>query len=375
MKSPRELERDESQPEGRLLALDALRGVMALLVAVYHFQVWTHVFKAGSRASSNVIAFGIHSVEGFFIISGFCFFYLYREGTFDLARGRAFYLKRFFRIAPLYYAVLLLNFVLQQRVGPFSWGGLLENLTLSFGLFHPNHSMVLGGWSIGLELVFYLTFPLLVWLSRLPFALLGLTVALALLVWPMSFHEVPAAPELQRFNAYVRISNHAFLFTLGGVFAALRRRSSWRLSTLSLGATLGLVLYLSLPRLPTFYDHFYVMTGDVRVACLLVASVVVLLCGLHRAGPSRLLAPFVWLGDLSYAVYLLHPMAWLAVSHLLGEQRRPWPSFWLGIGLTLLLSALAHALLEKPLLKLGRSLARRPDRKRQPHIAAETVPR
>jgi exopolysaccharide production protein ExoZ len=343
----------------RLLALDALRGVMALAVAVYHFQVWTHVLKAGSLASSSVIAFGIHSVEGFFIISGFCFFYLYQQQSFDLAQGRAFYIKRFFRIAPLYYAVLLLNFVLHERVGPFTWGRLLENLTLSFGLFHPNHAMVLGGWSIGLEYVFYLAFPLLLLLARLKGGLPVLLLLLALLAWPLNFHEVPAAPELQRFNAYVRLPNHAFLFVLGGVFAQVRLRSRLRLSTLALCLLLGSVLCLFLRWLPLFYDHFFVMTGSPRVVCLVACSLLVLGCGLHRVGPSRLLRPFVWLGDLSYAVYLLHPFAWLITSRLLAVSEQPRFAFGLGIALTLGLGALFHYLLERPLLTLGRLLAQR----------------
>lgn len=358
-----------------MLALDALRGAMALAVAVYHFQVWTHVFKSGSRASSTVIAFGIHSVEGFFIISGFCFFYLYAQQALELRQGRAFYVKRFFRIAPLYYAVLLLNFVLHERVGPFSWGRLLENLTLSFGLFHPNHSMVLGGWSIGLEYVFYLVFPLLLLLARLPGGLLGMTVLLALWAWPMNFDQVPAAPELQRFNAYVRISNHAFLFVLGGLFADLRRRSKLRLSTFTLCVTLAGLLLIFVRRLPAFYDHFFVMTGDVRVACLTVCGLLVLACGMYRAGPSRLLAPFVWLGDVSYAVYLLHPFAWLMISKLLAPGQSPWLAFGSGLSLTLALAALAHYLLERPLLKLGRALAQRPGLRKGASIVAPGLPR
>ena len=60
-------------------SLDGLRGLLALAVAVYHFSGWTHVFGSGTAASSIVAALGIYAVEGFFIISGFCFFHLYGE--------------------------------------------------------------------------------------------------------------------------------------------------------------------------------------------------------------------------------------------------------------------------------------------------------
>src|SRR6185503_7206901 len=101
-----------------------------------------------------------------------------------------------------YYAVLFLNLALGQAVWPrFSWGRIAENVSLSFGLFHPNHAMVLGGWSIGVECVFYLAFPLLLWLCRRS---LGLWLALlALSALPFLLDEsLRSAPEAARFHAY-----------------------------------------------------------------------------------------------------------------------------------------------------------------------------
>src|SRR5687768_8810778 len=84
------------QPE-RVEALDILRGLMALFVAVYHLGVWTRAFEGGAR--SAVVVLGVYSVEGFFLISGFCFFHLYAGQRFDQQELTRFHIKRFFRIA------------------------------------------------------------------------------------------------------------------------------------------------------------------------------------------------------------------------------------------------------------------------------------
>ena len=154
-----------SAPE-RLLSLDVLRGLMALAVAAYHLSVWTRLTDAGTFANHALAKFGNYGVESFFLLSGFCFFLLYapeRLRGLELAR---FYGKRFFRIAPLFYLAVALNLLFSLKMGPQPTLRMLaENATLTFGLFHPNHALVTGGWCIGLEFVFYLAFPPLAWLA------------------------------------------------------------------------------------------------------------------------------------------------------------------------------------------------------------------
>ena len=143
-------------------SLDIFRGLMAFSVAVYHFANWYPVFPPGQFAAYTIKKVGAYGVEGFVIISGFCFFYLYGAETCTALGLRNFHLKRFFRIAPLYYLAVAANVVLGLNAGPrHTLRMILENYTFTFGLIHPNHSLVTGGWSIGMEYVFYFAFPLL----------------------------------------------------------------------------------------------------------------------------------------------------------------------------------------------------------------------
>ncbi len=77
----------------RVDGLDALRGLMALCVALYHFAVWTHALRDAPRLSNLVAILGVYSVEGFFIISGFCFVHVYERMELSSRAILSFYLK------------------------------------------------------------------------------------------------------------------------------------------------------------------------------------------------------------------------------------------------------------------------------------------
>jgi peptidoglycan/LPS O-acetylase OafA/YrhL len=338
-------------------SLDGLRGLLALFVATYHFSGWTHVFGRGTPASSVVAVLGIYGVEGFFIISGFCFFHLYGVSGVDRAGLRGFHLKRYLRIAPLYYVAFALNVLLAQPVGPMTWQRVLENVTLTFGLFHPNHARVLGGWSIGIEYVFYLAFPVLAWLLRRRGALYLATLALMGLAVAHALTAPEAASMWQRFDRYVELPNHAFLFLWGGVVADVRRHSPARLSSARLALGLAILVLLCAVGQPAFQDHFDVMSGWARARLLAACFVMVLLVALHAPSAGRVQRALGWLGDHSYAVYLLHPFAGLLALWLVPVGRWPLAVFALGMLLTLLFSALSRALVERPAIALGKRLA------------------
>jgi exopolysaccharide production protein ExoZ len=347
-----------SAEKARVHSLDMLRGVMALCVALYHYNTWTHVFTRGTTANSLIAAFGLYSVEGFFVVSGFCFFHLYRDVRFGKQELARFHIKRFFRIAPLYYLAVFLNLGLSQPwADSFTWWRLLENLSLSFGLFHPNHSLVLGGWSIGIEYVFYLALPLLVLLMRKP-GLIYVAALLALLpAIPYAFEFVQAAPEARKFHVYVHIPNHAFFFLLGGAIADLRSRVSFRIPAALVFAALSGLLVLLFRADIVFADHFEVVLGTLRLLNIALCTLVVLVAAFASHANTRVGAPLVWLGDLSYSVYLLHPFGYLLVSTLLPTAGAG-ATFALSLVTTLLFAALSYHLLERPCMALGQRLSR-----------------
>lgn len=155
-----------SGPPHRLAHLDALRGVAILGVIACH-----HVLEfPGIESRWALAAIGRLGVQLFFVVSAVT---LCRAAEARAEAGLgAFYLRRVLRIAPLYYLGLALYAAVRWRwpgLAPageapdlYAAGNVVANLLFVHG-FMPgayNH-VVPGGWSIGVEMTFYLLFPAL----------------------------------------------------------------------------------------------------------------------------------------------------------------------------------------------------------------------
>lgn len=340
---------------------------MALSVAVYHLAVWTRAFSGGARDA--VIVLGVYGVETFFLISGFCFFHLYAQRSFDGAELRSFHLKRFFRIAPLYYLAMVLGalFAFEQAVGPrVTPLRVVENVTMTFGLVHPNHAMVLGGWSIGLEYVFYLAFPALAFIARWRLAIYAVAIALVLWALPYNFGVVYEAAEARKFHAYVQLPNHAFLFAFGAVIADLRMRFPARIPAPASLVLLAVLVWSAALAQEEIIDHLEVMVGMTRVKYVVLCTVMVGLFAFTKLPRTKRMAPLLWLGELSYSVYLMHPFAWPMVQPILPEDMSPQAQLASGLAAALALSFITWRLVERPCNALGHKLA-------QPGPSSESV--
>jgi peptidoglycan/LPS O-acetylase OafA/YrhL len=236
---------------------------------------------------------------------------------------------------------------------------LLENATLTFGLFHPNHSLVLGGWSIGIEYVFYLVFPLLAWAACRfrPFLALAAAATILLSV-PYTLWLVPEAAMAgdMKFHTYVQLANHGFLFFLGGLVAQARARTAWRITRptfLILAVGLGLVFSRYIRN---FYDHFVVMEGPPRYAFAALCLGMVALFAFRDFPDSPVKRAGIFLGEVSYSVYLIHPFAQEILLCLAPGGLPPALGFTLGLALTLVLATLTHRWIERPAMDLGKRL-------------------
>jgi exopolysaccharide production protein ExoZ len=337
----------------RIAALDGLRGAMAWAVALYHFGLLTHAFRAGTTLSSVVTVLGLHSVEAFFMVSGFCLFHLHGEMGQSRTELRRFYLQRFLRLAPVFYLALALNLALNEQAGPpLSWHTFLENVTFSFGLHHPNHALVVGGWSIGLEVMFYASFPLLAALFRTPAALAAGALATIGLAWSYSASDVASAPDAARFNAYVLMQNHAFAFLLGGLLAKLRPLVVGRVALPLACAILGSCAAIWIASRPRVIDHFEVVLGLRRAQYVAAAAACVALAACTHVSSARTRVLLERFGELSYPVYLLHPLAWVVCRGSLPSTTPPALCVLAAVLTTLVFAAAAMRCLERPVRRV-----------------------
>lgn len=157
---------------------DAFRGIAVAGVVLTHI-IWI----CGTVPSwlDNIIHFGSKGVQLFFIVSGFTLTYNYDYHRLDKF---SFYVKRYFRIAPMYYFAAIFYAVAGATIMPslapengslFSW---ITTLTFTNGWFPATmNSFVPGGWSIAAEMTFYIFFPLMLILKNRKFTILAMTAS------------------------------------------------------------------------------------------------------------------------------------------------------------------------------------------------------
>ena len=155
-----------AQPTHRLGYLDALRGFAALYVVIYHIS---HIPRPILEAPSYLKAFvdfGGSGVLLFFVISGFSMRLTWGKHASTEVPFRHFYITRFFRIAPLFYfwlvVSLLRDYAYKGNLGLHSTNEVAANIFFLFNMHEPyQFGIVWASWTIGVEMLFYLFFPII----------------------------------------------------------------------------------------------------------------------------------------------------------------------------------------------------------------------
>jgi len=163
-----------------LAHVDGLRAVAALYVVCVHVlpRAWLPGAprSAALRMVAKLTSEGHFAVTAFLVISGFCLMLPLMRSGLRLRGGSAvFFKRRFWRIAPPLYAAFLLSVaILQLPRVRLAYGypqvNLRQVLAHAFLVQMPvPGGMLLGNgvlWSVSVECFAYLSFPLLLWLSR-----------------------------------------------------------------------------------------------------------------------------------------------------------------------------------------------------------------
>ena len=357
-------ERVPKDSPGRIATLDGLRAISILLVLTAH-TVTTLRGLPQLRDSRFPGLFGDLGVRTFFVISGFLITTLLmreraKTGAISL---RGFYVRRVFRIFPAFYVYL-------AAVGLFSWLGWFAVSRADF-LFAETYAMnyhhadarawqVGHLWSLAVEEQFYLIWPAVLMLvgtrgaKRVAIGTLLVVPVLRTAGWYL-------LPELRD------LSDSAFPYVADalawGCAIALTRTEleAWPPYRALLAARwFGVVPIFGVLALAVTRAQFNLPIG-VTLGNLAIA-VTIHRCVLHPHGTvGRLLesAPLVWLGTLSYSIYLWQQM-WI------DRHSDAWPNaFPLNFVGALLCGTLSYYLVERPILRgYARLTARRKQRAR-----------
>ncbi len=316
--------------------LDGLRGSAALWVLLSHVQI-----LSGLR-SIPLLPWGDLAVDLFMMLSGFLMahhYFLRRkiEPWDSVATFYTFWIRRFFRIAPLYYVLLVIALILGNWLGEYRtsiatiWPetatplvryedqgtlNILTHMSFTFG-FMPDYAFrtPLPDWSIGLEMQFYLLFPFImlaiyrmgaVWSSLVVIA----GCVIARLVFKDFYHQFQM-PSFLPIKLYV--------FFIGIWIAVSRNQKSMRkgLVIALLIAIMWIVFEKSQVSIARFFlvlIMFYLMNNGTLPATNFLLRV---LDKIRIAFSSRVSR---FLGDTSYSTYLLHLLIVLPVAGALARH-------------------------------------------------------
>lgn len=374
----------------QLAFLDGLRGYASLWVLIGHAMFLTG-YKVAILAEPDL------AVELFIIISGFLMTYHYqmrqeKEPWMAPDTWRTFWIRRFFRIAPLYYACLAAAMIL----GPELWQSRLDaasaipgalegesryadryldqsltnilmHVSFVFGMtWTHNFRTALPDWSIGLEMQYYLLFPLMMIavlkLGRVA-GMLALVTGMALFgLWldrsgyvvgaysmlPMKFHLFAAGMLMaMTLRADTKWKWLLILGAIAVIFVPLGGGRSAMHRTIKVGIVLGFLALVYKDRLPQLARWPVDM--------------------LDRILSNRIAR---WIGDVSYGVYLIHLLVMLPVCGWLAmtfPTMAPLPRLLAALAITAPLtygtSYLAYRFIEQPGIDWGRKVAARFRRK------------
>ncbi len=293
-------------PRARIEELESMRGLAALLVVLFHAPGWN-----SGKEFIPFIANGYLMVDVFFVLSGFVIFKAYANTircAHDLWR---FQFLRLGRLYPVHFFFLL--FFLVTTATPFwqtHWDALFEQLFLVQAIGPTGNAITFNypAWSISVEFYTYLLFGVVVLLAPMRqiwiFSGLVLLALLALLT--------------QHTFGFIDLLRCWCGFFMGCLAAFLVAKVNWRWSSKIAGiAAIVLLAFLQFKPNANWDPAIYFLT-----ALLIIALV---LSPLGMVKRILQLPPLIWLGEISYSLY----MAQLAVIYLnyeiLARLYHKWP--------------------------------------------------
>jgi peptidoglycan/LPS O-acetylase OafA/YrhL len=362
-------------PSEKLPGLHALRFIAATMVFVLHALFWSANWH--KPVVDFVFTYLGMGVQLFYVVSGFALMHSTRLYSDQTTWVPQFYLKRFFRIAPLYYLMIPITILHTRITSGADDTSIVEIITnlLFINNFWPEHvyGIPAAGWSISVEFLFYFIFPLLFVIVRTIRAAL-LLAGLAIVGGQLS-QELLKTPLLIGDYGDFAITTNFRYFAIG-ILAFLTyqklRATKFGRKDASSGAVATyhltfLAICVGLVAVIVAFDaplRAYQRT-DVAIWGVLFGVVTVWVTA--RDMPVLDWAPIQFFGERSYSLYLLHTLVivWMhPVTKWVYDAASPIMNIWALVPAVLvtwlpvaMLATLSYWAIEKPGMALGKYLA------------------
>jgi len=341
----------------RIEQLTFTRFIAVIAVVFFHFG--RTVFPFNIPALSFICSSAFVGVSYLYILSGFVMVIAYQQKSADKIVLKPFFISRFARVYPVYLlglAITFIYFVIERRM--------YERADLMLSVFAlqawvPNYALSLNspGWSVSVEIFFYLLFPFLfnylykkVVLKRL--------ILYTVLIWmltqvllntglhtsfykgfPSASHDLLYYFPLMHFNEFLTGNITGFLFL------------KYKNNKIHPGKWVVLLLFM-LSVITVKYVT--VLSNHDGLLAFLFAPMIYTL-SLQKGWLKTFLSHriFVWAGEISFAIFILQKPVFLFGRKYLPKMglQSPDAQFYLLVAVLILLSSLVYFYFENPIRK------------------------
>lgn len=361
----------------RVEGLDALRGIAACAIVILHA---TYIHDIGVPQSVFVKFFAM-GVPLFFIISAFSMSFRYKSGFSDRGSLTDFAIRRFARIAPLFYVMIA------AWLAYISWMGLptpsvekhLLSMTFLFSLTPGSQlSVVPAGWSIGVEMLFYAAFPMLVRLRSIAACSLAIILSIIAYTW---FSTLVAEPRAYFYLTHPITNASYFLFGILAyrIYESISdgRRALVAKTCLVL-SVVGVAIAIAVHPKIGAETAMYTPPRPTSIAIWGAAFMALVLSQALKPTSFLVNRSTLFLGLVSYSVYLVHPL--LIHASPLTPLLHNWEVAWqikvatagsIALIASLVVGSALHRFVEIPGQMIGKRFASRYKAMLKNHDAAD----
>ena len=371
-------------PSTRFAHIDSLRAIAAVLVIWMHTAENFVLFAAPSIQDrlndiSHFADFGRLGVVIFFAISGFVIPSSLKPG--QPGACREFLIKRLFRLYPIYWISIPFGLVTFWYL----WGKEISLATILWNLTMVQEALgftsVQGQyWTLQTELVFYglcVALFLRGWLQS-AYVLSALVMALsALCLLPIALAFIGHTSPFTLSPALSMLALNLGVMFWGALFRIWYDKKP--MPTLTRLAVFGFIGVWS--AMAVFAVTYYLLVNaDIKILHFFVpyALGLAVFAGLAIYGKVKS-AWLVWLGTISYSLYLFHPVVFYSLSWLAQIGQVQWLQGWTtgaymlaSLAGTIALSSLTYRYIEQPAMRLGNALAHRRAKGSMPPVPLTT---
>ena len=349
----------------RLGFVDALRGYAALYVLVFHVSYSPVPNLPTPTWLTPIVFYGFSGVTLFFVVSAFSLCLTMPRHISTGAPVSSFAISRFFRIAPLFYVLIIYS--VARDAGWFvrapDLGEALVSASFLFNIVPGRFNIVWGGWTIGVEMLFYAVFPFIYFKANGHIVRLILCLFLSIALY-MSFKQLATMLVSQEdlYRVTTRsIFRHLPTFMIGMItyyvythIVAMQEtlQRNWGIVSFVVS---GVLFYIQIYNRHVLYPLPEI--GD----ALAYSS---LLLGLGLIDVPSIVNPIArYYGLISYSLYLWHlPVIWTLTPLLrsIYERVETPTAFLLSSAVILAVATgvahVSYRLIERPGEKIGRRL-------------------